>query len=100
MTIKLVQLLLSAIFVSYASASFCMHVREATCDWTRCDYEFEGVRNWESLGSIYFMVPIGLPHDDFYCSDGNEWCHNPKRNRVKACNQEADVKGGWCADIC
>ncbi|KAG0276358.1 hypothetical protein BGZ95_007663, partial [Linnemannia exigua] len=89
---KLFQLLLAAVFVSSASARFCMHVREATCDWGSCDYEFEGDRNGETLGSVFFFVPIGLPTDTFYMSTDNEWSYNPKQQRVRACGQEGALE--------
>ncbi|KAK3836314.1 MAG: hypothetical protein J3R72DRAFT_493794 [Linnemannia gamsii] len=101
MIFKPVHLLLAAIFASQVSARFCLNAADVVCDVTWCDFEYVGVRNGESLDSIHFMVPIGLPSDQWYC--GDEWRYNPKRHRVRACGQEGEVTGSEndrCADIC
>lgn len=91
----------AAVCVSRVSAEFCLDWGEIDCEFGGCDAELWGYKNGEKMPyNISYYFWLDGPSDHFYCARDNAYCYNPKRQRVRACGQEASTDKNMCAAIC
>lgn len=99
---KLFKILLAAIFVARASATVCWEVDDIADDglggmWI----SVKGTSNGRPLEIISWYQWFDGPRDAFYCDSGDIWCFNPKNQRIRACNSEAQADPNTrCANLC